>query len=228
MFDSSYLYLRISSTVYTRMTNLVDVHILHLPNENQHWWELCKESLKDHPINIHNVDGIVGNARAARQRGYEQGSASYVSFVDPDDIVLPSAFQACVDALEVDPSLGGAYTNSQKIDEDGNVIEEMVVPDTPWSIENHITLPMPVHQTAVIRRSVMEQAIKLVEPLLKGWKYMCVDYIFYASVAAIAPWHYIPIRGYQWRIHDKGFHHTTDSAVVSRARKIVRELLTNR
>lgn len=222
--DLSYLCLLISSTVYTRMTNLVDVHILHLPNENQDWWKLCEESLRGHPINVHNLEGIVGDFRAARRRGYEQGSAPYVTYVDPDDIVLPGAYQACISVLEADPSLGGAHTNSQKIDKDGNVIEEMIIPDRPWDIDKMIRCPMPVHQVAVVRRSVMEQAFELVEVPQKN---TCVDYILYASVAAIAPWYYIPIHGYQWRIHDDGYHHTIDRKKVSEARKLIRKLLSN-
>ena len=197
------------------MTNPVDVHILHLPGENEHWWELCKESLKGHPINIHNLDGVVNNMWEGRCRGYRLGTAPYVSFVDPDDIVMPGAFQACLDALESEPEVGGAHTNSAIIDEEGNITRKrMIREDYRMTIARH-----RVHQIAVMRRPVLEKAMELIE--VPDDTIVFADYVIFAHAAMVAPWRFLHITGYQWRQHEGGQHNLIDRKERQRRTKQV-------
>ena len=183
--------------------NPIDVHVLHSPNENQIWWRQCNESLKGHPINVYHVRGIEGDMWTSRLKGFSQGDARYVSFVDPDDIVAPQAFAECLSILENDDSIGGVYTNSEIINEDGNVIvPALYVDESPWTIEKHFELHVPVHQLFVVRRTVLEQALILLDmpPNTKAF----VDYSIFSFVAAIAPWYFHNTIGYKWRKHSGG------------------------
>jgi hypothetical protein len=63
----------------------------------------CQKSLQNEPINLHLVDGVPGHVGRTRANGFRIGEAPYVSCVDPVDLVMPGAFQACIDALEDNP-----------------------------------------------------------------------------------------------------------------------------
>ena len=53
----------------------------------------CLDSLKGQPVNIHIVKGVKewlpNKGRAA---GFSMGTAKYMSFIDPDDVVVPEAY----------------------------------------------------------------------------------------------------------------------------------------
>lgn len=188
------------------MTHLIDVHILHLPDENQHWWKLCQESLQNHPINIFNCDGIPNNSPEARRLGYQHGTAPYVSFIDPDDIVLPGTFQKCLDVLEENPDICGVYTLSDTIDEDGNLIDvHFSHPFREWSVEIMDNNLLEIHQTCVMRR-------EYVETYYKHHYYnvpQCNVYdntMLYIHLAKYKPWKAIDFVGYRWRKRIDGNH----------------------
>lgn len=88
---------------------MIDVHLLKMPNDNPVWFEQCLASLKDEPVCIHLCPGKVDDIGNARADAFLLGDRPYVSFVDPDDYVLPGGFQACVDQIEKDQSVA-AYT----------------------------------------------------------------------------------------------------------------------
>jgi len=81
----------------------IDVHVLLLPDTNQEWWQQCQDSLRNEPINLHVVDGVTGHVGQGRAKGFALGTAPYVCRVDPDDLVLPGGFSACIEALDMHP-----------------------------------------------------------------------------------------------------------------------------
>ena len=201
--------------------NQIDVHILHMPNENQNWWEECKQSLNNHPINIHELSAIEGDQWTARLNGFRAGNAPYISFVDPDDVVKPDIFQKCLDILESNPNICGVYTNSEIVDEKGKVIGPRLMNDKDqWTMERHLRLPTPVHQIAVMRRDVFEQAIELIgEPLNT---HGLVEFMIFSYIAVVAPWYFLDEIGYQWRRHNDGVHHCMKSPKRNQVRNAIR------
>lgn len=71
----------------------VDVHIIHF-NESQDLLDKCIASLEGQPVNIHIVKGFEEwPPYESRKKGFASGSAKYCSFVDPDDEVMPGAYE---------------------------------------------------------------------------------------------------------------------------------------
>ena len=74
---------------------MIDVHILTLETERKDWLDQCLASLQGEPVTLHVIPGTVGHIGDGRARGFALGEHQYVSFVDPDDFVLPGGFAAC-------------------------------------------------------------------------------------------------------------------------------------
>lgn len=184
----------------------IDVHILHLPDENQHWWDLCQNSLQNHPINIFNCAGIPNNSPEARRLGYQHGTAPYVSFVDPDDIVSPGVFQKCLDVLENNPDICGVYTLSDTIDEYGNSIDvHFSHPFREWSIEIMNNNLLEIHQICVMRREYVETYYNYLYCKIP----QCNVYdntMLYIHLATYKPWKALDFVGYTWRKRTDGTH----------------------
>lgn len=183
------------------MTHLIDVHVLHSQHEYQPWWEQCLQSLQNQPINIFELDGIPGDIRQARYNGFTQGTAPYVSFVDPDDFVYPDTYQKCLEELQLNPHVCGVYTMSHVIrDDQVDLMHEY----RPWSLELHSTNICEVHQVTVMKRELVLDCYK-----------QCFDDIplhlynqayLYLHLAQHSPWKAINHIGYGWRDHNGGNH----------------------
>ena len=79
---------------------MIDVHIL---THNEPQWQIdrCLESLKDEPINLHIVHGFdEWPPYQGRALGFSKGTAPYVSYVDPDDYIVPGAFTKLLAVIE--------------------------------------------------------------------------------------------------------------------------------
>ncbi len=167
---------------------MIDVHLLVRGHENPEWLRQCLLSLKGHPIALHVAPGIEGDLNKARLDAVAHGSAEFVSFVDPDDIVLPGAFQACLDAIG---AADGAYTRELLIRGDGSVIGENRQPGTPG------TNPMAAHHVVVLRRRIVER----VEPFVRRHKFGC-GWLLSAAADALGGLKPTGTIGYQWRMHE--------------------------
>ena len=80
--------------------NKIDVHLI---THNEPQWQIdrCLESLKDEPVTLHIVQGFYEwPPYQGRALGYSKGTAPYVSYVDPDDYLVPGAFTKLLTAIE--------------------------------------------------------------------------------------------------------------------------------
>ena len=79
---------------------MIDVHIIKF-DEPQWQIDRCLESLKDEPVTLHIVQGFYEwPPYQGRALGYSKGTAPYVSYVDPDDYLVPGAFTKLLTAIE--------------------------------------------------------------------------------------------------------------------------------
>lgn len=174
--------------------NLVDVHILRLPNDREDWFQYCLDSLEREPVNLHILDGVEGNIGAARIKGFSHGTAPYAAYVDPDDLVCRGAFQACIDALEADSTKVLAYTREARISEGGCLISE-------WDrklYEPFFGKPeeaLRAHHLSVYRRSALPDLSFLNE-------YITVPEMALKKAMWNNNFAFVDRVGYQWRQHN--------------------------
>ena len=182
----------------------VDTHILMLPDTSREWWEQCQESLATEPVNIHTIKGVEGHIGKGRMLGFARGDSPYVSCVDPDDIVVPGAFRACIEALELNPHLCGAYTDEVLIDDNGEELEPGIWSGREWNPLLQLE-PKYLHHIFVMRREFVNYHLNE----LSKWPVMA-EYVLKCLLVQHGPWLHINRVGYKWRIHGKGSHKRFD------------------
>lgn len=191
--------------------NKIDVHVLLLPTTDQNLWQECLETLQKEPINLHVVDGIEGHIGKARYAGFTQGNCPYISCIDPDDLVIPGAFAACLEALEENPKACGAYTDELIIDQDGKVVKPGIWSKTPWNPLLQLE-PKYLHHIYVMRRSLVE---KHYLEILR-WAIM-PEYILKCLLVSQGPWVHVNRFGYKWRLNQGAAHSKIPPSIICAA-----------
>jgi hypothetical protein len=89
---------------------MIDVHMI-VYDEPQWQIDRCLESLKNEPITLHIVQGVEEwPPTIGRAKGYSLGTHPYHAYVDPDDYIVPGAFQLLLDAIgDADVCYGWEY-----------------------------------------------------------------------------------------------------------------------
>jgi hypothetical protein len=101
---------------------MLDVHILHYRPHPQ-WWPQCLASVENavmragFAVAVHVVQGEPDHLGRGRAKGYACGSYPYVTHVDNDDYVLPSAFAVLASALARSPD--AIFTGEMQCDAKG-------------------------------------------------------------------------------------------------------------
>lgn len=137
----------------------IDVHMLTL-DEPAEWRDTAISSLADAPIRLHVLPGIRGDLLGARKRGIAIGDLPYVSWADPDDVYFASAFDACADALDSDPSVVMVYTAETVFS--GN--RAVRYNRSEYNPHLHRSNAEHVHGVIVIRREIALGAMKRIPP----------------------------------------------------------------
>jgi hypothetical protein len=74
----------------------IDVHIIHYL-EPQWMLDRCLASIEGQPVNIHIIKGVEEwPPFKGRKKGFAAGTAKYCSYVDPDDEVMPGAYETLI------------------------------------------------------------------------------------------------------------------------------------
>lgn len=174
--------------------SVVDTHLLYLPDTDKPLMKECLQSLEGEPIVLHQVEGIPGHVGNARAKGFRCGNSPYVSFVDPDDLVVPGAFQACIDTLEANPEACGTYTDEVLIDKNGEPLRKGMLSERPWNPLQMLE-PHYMHHILVMRREYVEQYLDE----LSKWPNM-PEFILKALLTQNGPWVHTDRIGYKWRV----------------------------
>jgi hypothetical protein len=126
--------------------------------------------------------------------GFALGSNPYVAYVDPDDLVMPGAFQACIDALEARPETVMAYTCEARISERGLLLadydKKLYAPffNTPQEA-------LRAHHLSVYRRSALPD-LSFLETYPMGAEQALKQRLWGPDKFA-----FVDRCGYQWRRH---------------------------
>lgn len=182
---------------------MVDVHIAHMPGQRSDWWDQCHESLRGHPITIHHINGVIGDVRQARFNGYHCGTHEFVAHVDPDDRVLPGAFNAVVGVLQQSPDAAGAYCLSNVLNEKGQNVG-LIHPYREYDagyLSKHVA---EIHQIVVMRREPLLRIMRNYWDIIPSVTYC--EIVCYALLAREYTWKAVDFVGYEWRVHNRGAH----------------------
>jgi hypothetical protein len=169
---------------------VIDVQIILSRLDNPYWRQQCLESI-DGPVRVHVGPCIAGDVTAARMAVWDNCGGDLLSFVDPDDVVMPGAFAACHDQLDLYPHCGGVCTFEELIGVDGKVIDPALNTD----IEQVVRTPRAAHHLLVVRRGVYQEVReRLPETPCLHWALAIAAHLRGGLVR-------VPRVGYQWRIH---------------------------
>lgn len=93
------------------------------------------ESIDDHRFRVISTKNSGGPA-APRNLGLSAAVGDYIFIFDSDDIMLPEKLDFSIKAMELHKNAGWLFTNFQKINEDGHLVEDDFLRDykTLWSI----------------------------------------------------------------------------------------------
>ncbi len=180
---------------------LVDTHVTTMPDTNPDWWKECRNSLKGEPINLHLIDGVKGHVGKGRLKGFSKGESPYISCVDPDDIVIQGAYEACIEVLEKNPEACGAYTDEYLINSTGEIIRPGVWNKMDWNPLLQLE-PQYMHHIYVMRRKFAEKHFDE----LQKWPHLA-EFILKGLITSYGPWIHVDRFGYKWRIHDDTHSH---------------------
>src|SRR5207253_3140786 len=73
----------------------------------------------------------------AINKGFRMARGEIITWVNSDDVLLPGAVTAVVDAFESDPRVAMVYGDAHVIDDTGNIIFSVRSPEpNPWSLAN--------------------------------------------------------------------------------------------
>jgi len=84
---------------------MLDVHVIISPYTRRDWLDECLSSIQEarrraaYAIKVHVAPYHTGHIGKGRAEGYTLGKYPYVTYVDDDDYLLPSAFDALDEAL---------------------------------------------------------------------------------------------------------------------------------
>ena len=170
--------------------------------EPNQWIEECLESLHGAPINLVVRDGLPGEIGLARASAFRVGDAPYVAWVDPDDRVLPGAFEAALEVLERDSEVVSTYCNYRLIDAVGGTTGQTDKP--PWHPIAQLCRLLEVHHLHVVRRAAVQEILWL----LPDWQHGIEEWVMMAALLDGAPGevrrhHRVPVVGYEFRRHSE-------------------------
>lgn len=166
------------------------------------WYRECMDSLRpameSGVICLHQIQGYPGHVGRGRAVGYMQGSAPYVSHVDPDDIYNPAVFAVCADYLDEHPAVGMVYTVELILHPDGTLVRRR----TPMDITRVMGEPAYAHGVKVFRRGAIMPLLGVLREAEQyaEWKLTRAMVQAGHQVAHIDEW------GRHWRQHPGQMH----------------------
>lgn len=146
--------------------NLIGVQVLTL-NEPSFYLDAALKSIANAPVDTYLQKGIEGNTNKARCTGFDEIKNDWISFIDPDDIVAPNAYQKIEQAIRDNPKASLIFTDESYIDKNGRRIGNGICFGEDVTSELIRTHPRPAHHLVAWRRDV----IKEVKPLLLRYRF---------------------------------------------------------
>ena len=204
------------------MSARVDLHILTSQKTRPEWLEQAIASVTGQPVTLRIIENTGRATGVGRAQAYRESAAEFVACLDDDDALLPGAIQACLDALDANPSAIGAYTDAFYIDESGQVLgPDRSTGSGPWTVERSLTGAGHTEHIAVMRRSAVLPFLDELESYT-GME----QYFLHGMLATVGDWIHVEQPGYLFRLHAENTHNATALEVRHAARQLIRQRLT--
>jgi hypothetical protein len=130
---------------------------------------------------------------------------------------MPGAFEKLLDAVKAHPSVGGAYSLSDRIDQQGKSMG-LIHPYREYSrnyLNQHVA---EIHQLAVTRRECILDTLQEHYDQIPPMAYTEITY--FAMFSRKYDWVAVDHVGYAWRIHAGGAHNCSHAERMSALNKI--------
>lgn len=177
----------------------IDVHMLRYMEPTEWYRECCASLAPAFPvIDVHQIQGFHEQIGRGRALGFMQGSATYVSHVDPDDIYNPDAFAICADYMDERPLVHMVYTSETCLHPDGTQSRRR----TPMDITRVLAEPSYCHGLRVYRRDAVMPHLDL----LRNARRYCEWELVRAIIQSGGRVAHIDVQGRQWRMHGDQAH----------------------
>lgn len=177
---------------------MIDVHILTRPTDNKIWFDECLKSLENENINLFIEPGIEGNVGLARYNAFKKGNSEFVSYVDPDDMIVPGIFSKMLEKMT--DECCGVFTNEITIHERNNKIIKKYRKLDKWKRFSLRESVYPHHICLMKRNLIEKYSYEFLD-----WKYRS-EYIIKNVMTLDFPWIQMDDFGYEWRIHSNCTH----------------------
>lgn len=171
---------------------------------NKKWLEQCKESLKNEPIKLHQLQSIPNKEGLFRAEAYKKGKNKYVSLVDPDDYIKPGIFNKLLSIMETG-KYSAAYSNHEIINSRGNKLNYnwFNKPETKPSFKK----VRQMHHIVIFDRKIFDSEFFKILSKVKGGSNRSSSYIISGLQAMTSGKVYcLNEIGYYWRIHENNTH----------------------
>lgn len=131
------------------------------------------KQLKREPVNLFVCPGVPGHIGQARALAFEQGTAPWVAWADPDDLIEPGIFQRMLSAAESAPEASMIFAHEWAI-------------DTITGRRKRVCVP---HHALIARRQVVMERLEVI----RQRPHYCEG-----PIHAIEPRLEVPEIGYHW------------------------------
>lgn len=101
----------------------------------------CIQSLLNENILLHIFHGKDGDVAGGRVHGYGLGKQEYIGWVDPDDTIVPGAFNECISYIQTNPGIDGVYMYEQSI-YNGKVVSVNKYPHHMTVVKRELIIPL--------------------------------------------------------------------------------------
>ncbi len=131
----------------------------------------------------------------AINKGFASATGKYMSWLNADDRLLPTAVSEAAKFLEAHPEVGMVYGDADYIDSDGCLVGRFPAAQTDYNALRRGYVHIP-QQAAFWRRDLWEH----VGPLDPGFVF-AMDYDLWVRLAKISPLKYLSRTWAQFRLH---------------------------
>lgn len=124
-------------------------------------------------------------------RGFEEAEGEYLTWTSDDNIFLPNAIERMVQTLEENPNVDMVYTDYQKIDAQGQVIEENCAEELEW-----ICCTNPIGACFLYTRAIAQKVGKYNPDM-----FLAEDYDYWIRIFRNGNIYFLKENLYQYRVH---------------------------